>query len=534
MKRYFSIFLLLVFVIGLLPITAQAATEVKEVKLTLEYPEAGKTPPGTATWLTQGYSIYSIDWLDLTTDTYLETGEKIQAGHKYRAVMWVEAMSGYEFACQNSYTPSVKAYVNGKACEAQKAFEYNAWAMVLVNYDFQAIPSKGWIKSVDLAITAPKVGEKPSYPKFDHTSYKSTNMVDLPEYVNGVTWVNTATGASLDPNSKFQAGVKYKVSITVEQKTGYAFVAQPTARVNGQSATTSVDYGTVLFVNFTFPAMEDNHTHFYTDWQYNSGQHYKNCTGCDEVFFVESHKGGAATCQADGKCTVCGYAYIKASEDYHVPDTSKWVSRVDKYHYHPCKLCGAHCDIGDHVAGPTGTPDTAEVCRDCGYIMSPAKNHTHKLTKVAQVPATCTTEGTCEYYKCDGCSDLFTDSTGKNKVLDTVNLTIGALGHSTAEKWQKDESFHWRTCTVCNQVLDETRMAHEFTEETCATCGYKKGSPISQDATEPTKKPPKTAPSKLEREKNDGQNKLLLIIVPLVCFGVAVLATVIILKRKGK
>ena len=554
MKKLISLLLVLVLGLGLLPLSAAAATEVKEIQLTLEYPEAGQTPPGTATWLTQGYSIYSIDWYDLTADKFLEAGEKIQAGHKYRATLWVKSLDGFEFSAQNSYTPSVKAYVNGEECQASKAFEYNAWAMVCVDYAFPAVPSKGWIKSVDLNITAPVSGAKPDYTQLSSTSYASGNVSfggsDNPNIKNGISWysrkgtdlqlVNAGTGV-------FASNTEYTFFCNIFPRDGYAITRNATATVNGKAAKTSLEYDNFLVVEYSFPKTgEATHTHFYTDWQYNSGQHYKNCTDCDEVFFVESHKGGTATCVEKGKCTVCGYAYLETNEN-HTPDTSKWVARVDMYHYHKCKDCGAHCDIEDHKWSPTylykdasghawvcadcqaisaieqhqpgaaATDDTPQTCKACGYIIQPALNHKHDLTKVPQTPATCTQPGNIEYWVCTGCNDCFTDSEGKNMIPETMSVEVGALGHTTGA-WSCDEQFHWRTCTTCKAVLDETKMRHE---SVCTTCGY--GIAAEEET-----------PALLQWLKGIVDSWQSVVLVALVSFAVVITATVIVLKTKKK
>ena len=41
----------------------------------------------------------------------------------------------------------------------------------------------------------------------------------------------------------------------------------------------------------------------------------------------------------------------------------------------------------------------------------------------------------------------------------------------TAEEWEWDDSFHWRSCTVCGERLDETKMSHEFEQDRCTSCG---------------------------------------------------------------
>ena len=200
------------------------------------------------------------------------------------------------------------------------------------------------------------------------------------------------------------------------------------------------------------------------------------------------------------------------------------------YHYHACKLCGAHCDIGEHVAGPAGTPDAAVVCKDCGYIITPAKDHTHNLTRVAKKDATCTEPGNVEYYTCDGCSDFFADSEGKTKITDTV---IAPLGHKISDDWKHDENNHWRTCTVCNEVLTETQMAHEMNGEKCTTCNYDGSKPdnIPSNPTETT--PDSTAPQQQDNN-NGGMPWWSLLLIGLGAVVVGVIVGVFVLKQKKK
>ena len=271
-----------------------------------------------------------------------------------------------------------------------------------------------------------------------------------------------------------------------------------------------------------------------------------------------AHFGGEATCAQGKLCEVCGYEFTKPTEN-HTPDTSKWFAQADMYHYHPCKICGAHCDTEDHRwsptylyqdptghawicadcntnsaveqhnPGPAATDTTPQTCKDCGYIIEPIKNHTHELTKVPQTPASCLEEGNIEYYTCSGCNDRFTDADANNKIPETMSLAVGALGHTASENWQTDETYHWRICSRCNQVLDETKMQHDLTEGNCATCSYgiDSGDPIVE--AEPTE----TTPSSEGNKKSDN-TWISIVLIGLVCFAAAITATVIILKKKRK
>jgi hypothetical protein len=247
-----------------------------------------------------------------------------------------------------------------------------------------------------------------------------------------------------------------------------------------------------------------------------------------------AHYGGTATCGEKGKCAVCGYGYIEENQN-HNPDTSKWTACGNLYHAHLCKACGAHCDTQDHAAGPAGTPDAAVVCKDCGYIITPAKNHMHNLTKVAKKDATCIDPGNTEYYTCDGCSDFFADSEGKTQITDTV---IAPLGHKVSEDWEFDANNHWRICSVCKEVLAETQMGHQLNEEKCTTCNYDSTAPEINPGIEPSTDPTQAASAPTDPQSpdqgDDGIPWWVLLLIGLVAVAAGVGGGVLILTKKNK
>ena len=379
--------------------------------------------------------------------------------------------------------------------------------------NFGATATGKLITNVDVTIPKPVAGQTPAGTCTIHTTGCELYKTDP------VTWTD-ASGKFMKSTDKFQEGQKYTVSIWVAAKSGYEFQTDAygkpklTGAINGDlppfiNKAYEQDPKEVIELTYTFagaqkapetteppqptPPTEPAHTHTPSGWRTTGAYHYKACTTCGDFLEQEDHKGGIATCSAKGKCTVCGYAYIEENEN-HNPDTSKWTACGNLYHAHLCKACGAHCDPQDHAAGPAGTPDAAVVCKDCGYIITPAKNHTHNLTKVAKKDATCIDPGNTEYYICDGCSDLFADNEGKTKITDTV---IAPLGHKVSENWNFDETNHWRICTVCNTVLTETQMGHEITGEKCTTCSYDNTTPVTDPGKEPGTEPESTnsAPS---------------------------------------
>lgn len=548
MKRIVSFVLILLFCMSLLPISAAAATIITRVELSLDYPVAGKTPQTTASINGNGYKIYAIDWYDCTDFRFLEAGEMFQKDHPYRATVWVEAKSGYQFSNVDDNTPAITGYINGEEVYVYKAFEYKAYAMVCLDYYFSSTPEKGWISSVDLTIPAPVAGEMPDYGPYKTNQYGLANVYfgdyTDPNMKNGISWYDTITGDQLTPDGdSFAENTQYTFHCLVFPAEGYKILWDAKVYVNGNQAEAQLDYDSFLSVTYQFPATGSSfHTHFYTDWAWNSGQHYKNCTDCDEVFFVESHKGGVATCQQDGICTVCGYAYIKSDGEHKWSPTYLYQDATG--HAWICADCQALSTIEKHNPGPEATVTEPQTCKDCGYIIAPAKNHTHDLTKVPQTPATCTEEGNIEYYFCTGCNDCFTDAEGKNKIPETMRVQIGALGHTVSEKWSCDDQYHWRSCTVCQTVLTETQMLHEEENGKCTTCGYDPSAP------DPEETVPSSEEDEENEEKEDEDDKksnrktntkqendltwLWIALTVLVAGGTGVLITVLILKKHRK
>lgn len=545
MKKQILCFLLcLVLTLSLLPVTAQAATTIEKVTLSIAYPEAGKVPP-TAAWHDRGYTVYDTEWYDRNKDRYLEEGDKIQAGHQYTATIWVEASDGYAFKAADDNTPSITATVNGESISAQKAYEYKAWAMVTVTYDFSPIPPKGWIDTAKVTVPAPVAGQAPSYTQLREEKFHSSNVYFSGKtdenMKNGISWFTGSFDELSPENAVFAEQTVYGFHTLLFPEEGYSFHDNTKVYVNGKLAEAIWDYATFMSVTYKFPAtgkleVTESHTHSPSDWRTTQVYHYKVCTTCGDMLGEEDHKGGKATCAEKGRCTVCNYAYLPENED-HTPD-SKWIACGGLYHAKLCKLCGAHCTPEDHKPGPAATDTAAQTCTVCEYIITPAKNHKHDLTRVPQIPADCTNGGNMEYYFCVGCNDCFTDAEAKNKIPETMSVLVGAMGHTTSDHWNNDGQYHWRICTTCKVVLDETKMLHDTAEGNCATCGYVlesgETSPGTTASENESGDPTEAAPRPVVSKKSEKDSWITILLVALVCFGAAITATVIILKMKKK
>lgn len=529
MKKRISIIVCLVFVFCLLPLQAFAAPIAKVEVTGIDAPVVGQSPDMNAV-AGDGYYNHAnrIQWKEYNASKIyqrdLTASDTFRAGYYYAVFVTVFTDADIPFTSETTGT------INGKSAQLQQ-LQADGCSVVLV-YNFAEI-LKEPVTELDLTIPAPVDGEKPDYTKLDGEGYYSDNGLNGTStriYKNGIAWYKSATSAMAPGTGEtFCADMEYQLKISLLPKEGYFFQVNISVTINGMPATVEFFDDGSINASVTLKAAGPAHTHTPSEWRTTGAYHYKACTSCGEFLEQEDHKGGVATCAEKGKCIVCGYEYIDVHEN-HTPDTSTWLVRDDMYHYHACKLCGAHCDIGEHVPGPAGTPDAAVVCKDCGYIITPSKEHTHNLTKVARKDATCTEPGNVEYYTCDGCSDFFSDSEGRNKIDNTI---IAPLGHKASEDWKHDENNHWRVCTVCNAVLTETQMGHGMNGGKCTTCNYESNKP-NNTPSDPTETTPVSTVPQHQDQGNGAMRWWELLLMSVSAVAAGILIGVFALKRKKK
>ena len=248
MKRFFGTLMCLLMLASWLPVSVSAVyTTIAKVELEdLDIPLAGATPDTSVTICTAGYTIYSLEWYDVTADRYLNAGEKFIESHVYRVVIWLQAKDDFEFKYTNSYTPDVVALVNEKTAYVNKAYEYNAWAMVEVCYTFQAAPSK-WIRSVNIqleglvkdgnVLCASEDGHIPftiQSASEDISVYPQLNPVRY--HPDGFRWSDLASGAVKSNGEHFKGGCEYYVHIAIKLNSG-GFADNLEVTINGKLAT---------------------------------------------------------------------------------------------------------------------------------------------------------------------------------------------------------------------------------------------------------------------------------------------------------
>ena len=193
-----------------------------------------------------------------------------------------------------------------------------------------------------------------------------------------------------------------------------------------------------------------------------------------------------ATCVSPGniayyRCAACGERFrddggndpvtedeVKLSPLGHAP-SSDW-SHDASGHWHTCQNnCGVKLDLAAHVYSDENDRD----CNTCGYIRVITPSHTHSLTLVPAVPATCVSAGNIAYYRCAECRQMFRDDGGAEPVTE-AEVKLSPLGHTPSGDWSHDESSHWHECqNNCGEKLD--LAAHVYGDDSdtdCNTCGY--------------------------------------------------------------
>ena len=235
-KRILGLLVCFALVACLLPVTSRAVTTINTVEIVnFAEPVDGNSPFFGAMTQTPGCKIHSVEWYDVDANAYLHIGDKFVAGTVYQAIIWVEADDGYEFSYTNSYTTNVSATLNGKTAKVNKAYEYNAWAMVEITYTFEPCPKKE-IKTLELQLDAAEEGK---YVPFNFSN-QLTNVVPYPElnfnrfYPTGFHWSNSSTVSN---GARFQGGCDYWVEIALRPLySTYTFAEDFSATINGRPA----------------------------------------------------------------------------------------------------------------------------------------------------------------------------------------------------------------------------------------------------------------------------------------------------------
>ena len=190
-----------------------------------------------------------------------------------------------------------------------------------------------------------------------------------------------------------------------------------------------------------------------------------------------------ATCETDGleqricireNCT-SGEGGTHFTETRVIPafghDISDWITTDPDVHYKVCSICHIRFEEGEHtytdwVYNPeTGLNEC--ICTVCGRFQT--SDHIHSAIHHEAVPHTCTEAGTIEYWECNFCGKLFSDSECKFEITDIndpapgfhVPTHVAAVPHTCTEDGNIE---HWQ-CQICGKIFADEACETELSED---------------------------------------------------------------------
>lgn len=284
---------------------------VPGVSVNCTAPVAGKTPNYTITTSGSYYSVVDQDsdywvngvaWVEFvpgaSSGTMMKKTDKFKAGNKYAICMDVTVSTdGYAFVKDQT-----TATVNGKTA----TLNIDGKTARLI-YTFPAL-SQMTVSKVEINVTAPAAGAKPSFDKIDGNGYYSDNNGNpVAVFKNGIAWFKSPSAyIAAGTNGTFEAGKDYTLKISLVAKDGYVLAKNLTATVNGKTAAvTHLDNGGAM-LEVVLSTPKTPHTHTPSGWQTDDEYHWKVCTDA-QCGSIVVQKQMHLNSDSDGKCDTCGY-----------------------------------------------------------------------------------------------------------------------------------------------------------------------------------------------------------------------------------
>ena len=206
---------------------------------------------------------------------------------------------------------------------------------------------------------------------------------------------------------------------------------------------------------------------------------------CASGHTLTHHEAVAATCTASGmkeywSCDVCGKLF--ADEAATTETTLEALTLAALGHemtFHEAKAatCTEAGNVAYYSCGRCGKNFSDEAgTTEITDVTIPASGH--KLTNHEVKAATCTETGMKEYWSCDVCGKLFSDAEGTSETTE-ADLVIAALGHTMthhegkAATCTEDGTKEYWECSVCGKKFADAGGKTEITDVTIPASGHK-------------------------------------------------------------
>jgi len=303
-----------VVVSAVLTSTADTKTAISKVDLNVVKPVVGKTPTfakvDTTQYFSEKYGSVSncsngVTWTNQSNNINITVSNPFKEGAKYKVTYYLTAKEGYKFTTATACT------INGSAANISVTDATHAKVSL---GDLVPGDGKKEITSIDLSVTAPKVGEKPTYTKIDGTGYYSDNGLNGTStkiYKNGIAWYKSASSyISPGTTETFKGGSEYTVKLALTPKEGYKFAENVSAKLNGKTATVETFDDGSINVSVKLTTLSKEHKHTNSVWKTDKDNHWKVCTdtACGTITVAkEAHKDQ----NKDNKCDICAHAISK-------------------------------------------------------------------------------------------------------------------------------------------------------------------------------------------------------------------------------
>ena len=258
-KRMLALALCLLLLTALLPISAMAAEDTIETVTVwdLDAPIAGAHPDYSAqvgenialsmTAFMDDTGVNGIRWTQIGGDT-LHVGSPdavFAAGEIYQVELHLVPYDGYHFA------DKLSVIVAGSVVPVEDQRRIGDELVLL--YAFPACPAAPAYEELQLFIEEPVDSAFPSRLVGVEQVGVRQSMTPLQNHIDGVCWIDTATGASLGEKDAFQAGHSYVVLVQLECVNGVSLTDPLKVTLNGAEAEVTGNWKESATVQFRFP-----------------------------------------------------------------------------------------------------------------------------------------------------------------------------------------------------------------------------------------------------------------------------------------
>ena len=260
-------------------------------------------------------------------------------------------------------------------------------------------------------------------------------------------------------------------------------------------------------------------SHEFGEYDSNNETHWRTCYNC-EYKETSEHKFNSP---CEGICIICNASVRKETHNFVI-------NRDNSGHWYECSICKTRQSLNFHVPGPEATDETAQICLDCGYIITPALNHEHAYSP------NFTTNDTAHWYACSGCEE--TTGYAEHKFENACSAECSVCGytrevkHNYSRQWTADQHAHWHECIFCGEKYGSADHipGPEGTEtevQICTVCGYELAPSLNGESTVPT-----TVPT-TDATPSGGSNTILWISIVIISSVACGSIVFILTKRKS-